>query len=358
MLDGDARIRFNASAAFHGVATFRFKAWDGTGGTVGSIAAIPASSTAFSAVIGTATAAVNVAPVLNPSNPIPLPAIMEDAKNPAGATVSSLLGSSISDPDGATALKGIAVTALTGTSNGTWQFSTNGGTNWMAVSTVSDAAALLLRSTDKLRFLPAANFHGQASATYRAWDQTSDTFGKPADASATGGSSAFSAATRTATVDVASINDAPTARNGYAKGMIHLPSVAVGATSPAGVKVSDLAAAGVVDVDGDELGIAVSGLTGTTKGQWQYSLTGTNWLNIGTVSATSALLLASGDYLRFVPNSGFNGSAQLTFRAWDQTKGVAHTLKPLTSSALTGSLSTTDFIALVWVNSSPVLMAS
>src|SRR4029078_10524204 len=99
LLDGDSRIRFNASAAFHGVATFRFKAWDGTGGTVGAIAAIPAASTAFSTLIGTATVAINVAPVLNSSSPVPFPAIAEDAKNPAGATVASILGSSISDPD-------------------------------------------------------------------------------------------------------------------------------------------------------------------------------------------------------------------------------------------------------------------
>ena len=254
LLDGDARLRFNPSAAFHGVATIRYRAWDGTGGTVGTIAAIPAASTAFSTLIGAATVAVNVAPGLNPASPIPLPAIAEDAKNPAGATIASLLGSAVSDSDGVTAPKGIAVTALTGASDGTWQFSTDGGVTWKAVGTVSDAAALLLRSADKLRFLPAANFHGQASATYRAWDQTAGAFGKPGDASVNGGSSAFSSASRTATVNVTSVNDAPTARSGYAKGKIHLPSVAVGTTSPAGVKVEDLVSAGVLDADGDALG--------------------------------------------------------------------------------------------------------
>jgi hypothetical protein len=64
-----------------------------------------------------------------------------------------------------------------------------------------------------------------------------------------------------------------------------------------------------IDVDGNPLGIAVSGLTRTTMGQWQYSVNGTTWLSIGTVSATSAFLLASSDYIRFVPNAGFIGSA-------------------------------------------------
>ena len=318
LLDGDARIRFNPSAAFHAVATIHYKAWDGTGGTVGTIAAIPAASSAFSTLIGAATVAVNAAPALNPASPASLHSIAEDAKNPAGAAVFTLLGSSVSDADGATALKGLAVTALAGVSNGTWQFRTDAGATWKAIGVVSDTTALLLRSTDKLRFVPNANFHGQASATYRAWDQTVGAFGKLGDASVNGGSSAFSAASRTATVNVTSVNDAPTARSGYAKGKIHLPSVAVGTISPAGVRVEDLVAAGVIDADGDALGIAVAGLTGLTKGQWQYSLmerTGSASGRSHDIRSTPCEL----DFVRFVPNAGFNGSAELKFRAWDQT---------------------------------------
>ena len=78
----------------------------------------------------------------------------------------------------------------------------------------------------------------------------------------------------------------------------------------------------------------------------------------GTVSATSALLLANSDFIRFAPNPTFIGSADIKFRAWDQTKGVAHTRLPLTSTLLTGSLSLADFLAPAWVNTSPVLSAS
>jgi hypothetical protein len=63
------------------------------------------------------------------------------------------------------------------------------------------------------------------------------------------------------------------------------------------MKVEDLVSAGIIDPDGDSLGIAVSGLTGTANGQWQFSTDGTTWQNIGAVSATSALLLANSDFI-------------------------------------------------------------
>jgi hypothetical protein len=76
------------------------------------------------------------------------------------------------------------------------------------------------------------------------------------------------------------------------------------------------------------------------------------------VSASSALLLAHDQFIRFVPNAGFVGSAEIKFRAWDQTKGVALSQVALSSSQLTGSLSVADFLAPGWVNTRPVLSAS
>src|SRR5262249_4060166 len=102
----------------------------------------------------------------------------------------------------------------------------------------------------------------------------------------------------------------------------------------------------------------ISSLTGTSNGVWQYSTDGSNWLAVGTVSPSSALLLASTDWLRFVPNSGFNGSADVRFRAWDQTHGMAHGRVSLTSSTLGDSLSLSDLTAPVWTNTAPVLSTS
>src|SRR5205807_641034 len=103
-----------------------------------------------------------------------------------------------------------AITALSST-NGAWQFSTDGGTTWTAVGAVSNSSALLLRSTDKVRFLPDGNNGGSDTITYRAWDQTSGSAGTKVGTTTNGGTSAFSTATDTATITVTSVNDAPVA---------------------------------------------------------------------------------------------------------------------------------------------------
>ena len=75
------------------------------------------------------------------------------------------------------------------------------------------------------------------------------------------------------------------------------------------------------DVDGDTRGAAVTFKTGT--GDWQFSLNGgSTWTSVGTVSATSALLLGPTDLVRFVPTTSATGSANLTVKAWDRTTGL------------------------------------
>ena len=159
----------------------------------------------------TQTVQVNDAPVLAPISPT-LTAITEDqttnVTNP-GQTVSSFIGASISDVD-AGAVKGIAITGLTST-NGTWQYSIDGGTTWTAIGAVSNSTALLLDASDKIRFLPDGNNGGTDTITYRAWDETAGTHGTTADTSTTGGTTAFSTATDTAHLAVTSVNDAPVA---------------------------------------------------------------------------------------------------------------------------------------------------
>ncbi len=85
------------------------------------------------------------APVLDTSgNPI-LNAINANDVNSAGTTVTDLIarlgGTGITDADGDP--KAIAITNLDNT-NGTWQYSTNGGTTWANFGTVSNTAARLL----------------------------------------------------------------------------------------------------------------------------------------------------------------------------------------------------------------------
>src|SRR5262249_34111215 len=154
-----------------------------------------------------ATRAVNVvpvndAPVLDTSGSPKLPDVPTGTANPAGATVASLLGSAVTDAD-LGAVQGIAVTGLTGTGNGIWQFSVDGGTTWTNINLVSPTQALLLRAEDKVRYVPiVSGYTGQATISYRAWDQTTGTAGLTAAVGMGGGKKSFSLATETATVNV------------------------------------------------------------------------------------------------------------------------------------------------------------
>ena len=164
---------------------------------------------------------VNGAPVLDANASPFLVAITEDAVAPSGAVgtlVSSLVDltggggiNNVTDADGPGL--GIAITG-TNSANGTWFYSTNGGTTWTAVGAVSNSSALLLEANGdtRLYFQPAANFSGTVTdgITFRAWDETTGTAGTKVNTSTNGGSTAFSSATDTASVTVNAANDAPT----------------------------------------------------------------------------------------------------------------------------------------------------
>ena len=151
----------------------------------------------------------NAAPVLTGAND--LSAINEDTVANPGTSVSALIAGHVSDAN-AGALSGIAVTAVDN-SNGTWEYSTNGGTSWMAIGNPSDAAALLLADNGNtfVRFVPNADWNGTVTngLTLRAWDQTSGAAGGIADITVNGGTAAFSTATASASVTVNAVNDAP-----------------------------------------------------------------------------------------------------------------------------------------------------
>jgi hypothetical protein len=151
----------------------------------------------------------NNAPVVTPASPN-LTAVPEDLTINEGDFVSTLLGASIVDVD-AGALKGIAVTGVDNT-NGTWEYSTDNGQNWVGFGTPSTAAARLLADTAKIRFSPNLNYSGSATITYQAWDQTSGTNGATVDISVAGSTgllTAFSRLNDTAAIAVNAVADAP-----------------------------------------------------------------------------------------------------------------------------------------------------
>jgi hypothetical protein len=169
---------------------------------------------------------VNEAPTLDNTKSPALTAQNEDSGAPSGAVgtlVSSLVDfaspsgqvDNVTDP-GAGALLGIAVTTAD-TANGAWYYSTDSGTNWVALGAVANNNARLLAAdaNTRLYFQPNANYNGTLATaiTFRAWDQTSGTNGTLADTSTNGGTTAFSTATDTASLVVTSVNDAPVGTN-------------------------------------------------------------------------------------------------------------------------------------------------
>ena len=134
------------------------------------------------------------------------PITEDDVGNP-GNLVSDLIGSAITDAD-AGAAEGIAIHALSAT-NGHLEFSVDDGQTWIDVGTVSNSSALLLRDTDRIRFVPNGNNEGSAGIVYWAWDQTTGVAGTRVDATVRGGSTAFSTDAELATVSASGVNDAP-----------------------------------------------------------------------------------------------------------------------------------------------------
>lgn len=122
--------------------------------------------------------------------------VFEDDVDNEGTAIKTVLQSSGSagDADGDTL--GVAVVSADDT-DGRWEYSTDGGASWEPVASALPAteSTLLLADTDRVRFVPAADFSGDAAGTVtiRAWDQTEGTSGDTETATTSaGGSSPFS----------------------------------------------------------------------------------------------------------------------------------------------------------------------
>ncbi|MCC6573361.1 MAG: hypothetical protein IT462_06165 [Planctomycetes bacterium] len=337
------KVRFIPVAGFVGTRTLTYHGWDQTTGAVGpggDLAGGTGGTTAYSAATDTATVAINSindAPVLDSLGSPALSDVDEDDAAPLGDAVLNFIGASITDPDPG-ALKGIAVIGVD-SANGTWQYSLDSGVNWVDLSSASNNAAVLLRDVDMVRFIPNAEFNGAADISYRAWDRTT---GNPGDSvslsggGTTGGSTAFSAETESATVTVTPVNDAPILDT---TGTPRLGTISNNFT-PAGTPVTTLIGASITDLDNDALeGVAITDLTGAGGGVWQYSIDdGATFQNFPAVSESMALLLRDTDLIRFAPNTSFVGAATVTFRAWDQSSGTAGTTADLTAVGAVGGI--------------------
>ncbi|KPM75254.1 VCBS domain-containing protein, partial [Cobetia sp. UCD-24C] len=225
--------------------------------------------------INTSITALNDAPT-TPDDSVTLAAINEDDTDPAGATVAELVGDNFDDTvdqidenglngSSANVLAGIAITSNpSDDSEGTWQYSTDGGDSWIDVpADVSDSNALVLSTTDSVRFLPAENYHGDpAGLTYVVADDssgavTSETTVDVSTFDETGiWSSVADADTLNTTVNA--INDAPVLTGSTAAQAFPISAVEAGGEGTGTNEVSLVAGASLSDVDtalvGDNFG--------------------------------------------------------------------------------------------------------
>jgi len=213
LLAPTSSVCFVPNAEYNGSAgDITFRAWDQTSGADGDTAvdvSINGNTTAFSTAIETATltmTAVNDAPVLDDSGPAALTAINENETNNSGNLVADIIASAganpIMDVD-IGAVEGIAVISVDD-ANGTWEFSTDGGTVWTPFGAVSGTSAVLLgdSANDRIRFVPDINFNGTALIIYRAWDRTdaNPSGATGVDASVVGNATPFSVVSETASI--------------------------------------------------------------------------------------------------------------------------------------------------------------
>ncbi|MFO0701136.1 MAG: DUF4347 domain-containing protein, partial [Nitrospira sp.] len=252
--------------------------------------------------------AVNDAPVLT-DTALTL-TVAEDAGPPAnGTAVGSLISAftgGVSDVD-ASAVKGIAITG-TNQTNGTWYYTTNGGTTWTAVGTVSNTSALLLadNANTRLYFAPNANYNGTSAAalTLRAWDQTSGTAGTKVSTASNGGTTAFSSATDTIDVTVSAVNDGPvfTSLNGTPAYTENGSAVVLDNN----VTITDTELTAANNFNGATLTLTRNG---GANSQDVFSATGT----LSSITAASGNVVVGGTTIGTYTNSG--GTLVMTFNS-------------------------------------------
>jgi len=322
LLPASYSLRFAPAQNSSGQAQVLFFAWDGSQGSAGSFFNITATGGTSPFSTNGAMLSVTVNPVLTwAGSGAALPPLLpgtystSNASTPAGSSIAAVFAAYFQDNVTAAPV-GVAVTGVTGTTSGTWQYSTNGSLTWNPFPAVSSTSALLLSASDLIRFVPKSGFAGTVALTALAWDGSAGTHGTTVNPSKLS-SSAFSTNTLTATC---SVNNAPT----LSTIALTLPSLPDNTTGAAVTVSTLLTQAGYHDPDGNSLpkGIALVGTSAAAPGSWQYMVADGSWQPVPAVSSAAALLLQSTASLRFVSNNQL-ATATLTFRGWDQTQAAA-----------------------------------
>ena len=307
----------------------------------------------------------NDAPVVPDGATQTLAPVSEDTSAAAitGDTIANLFAGNFSDPNdqvnnasitatggtSADSFWGVAITNLSvNSAQGEWQYSTDGGTTWAAIGSRTDANALLLDATAKVRFVPAADFFGTPAALKVSLVETNNngdttattgslTSGQTVSTATNDSSSRYSAAMVTLSTSVTNVNDRPTISatpltmqedtpvgktltsilGSYSDAADNQTGIADGCNASGAIGCNASGAIGYVAIVGNT--------TDASLGHWEYSTNGTTWTALGTsYSETNALVLLDSTQLRFVPLADYNGAVPggLTVRVSDSTSSA------------------------------------
>ncbi len=281
--------------------------------------------------------ASNDAPVVINGGTASATATDEDTPG-AGETVSSLFSghysdqadaqSSVSNPTGSSpgSFGGIAVTAVSSTAEGHWQYLDTNTSTWTNIDPVSDSSALLIGAGTQIRFNPAPNYNGPApTLTAHLIDNSLGfgiTFGQHADLSgvgATGGQTAYSTGTVVLSETVNAVNDPPSGT-----------SSTISATEDTArpFTTGDFGFTDTAD-SGDTLSAVT--ITGVTGGKIFYDADGAGGADPveATLPATYTAADINAGKLTFVPTLNLNGTGagSVTFQVIDSS-GAGNNIDP------------------------------
>jgi Domain of unknown function (DUF4347) len=372
--DANTYVRFVPNADFNGTATngLTFHAWDMTSGTNGGTADLAGSTNTLLDQFATASYSNSNGTAVWASDWVETDALGGGATggsiNVAGGRLSVELRTNNDSIYRSANLSGAGTANLsldyentigTGSAQLDIQVSGDGGASYTTVRSMTkfqnvgigslslDISAYIGADT-RVRFLVSDPKPGE----FVHFDNVQINYGA---VTGTGGATAFSLASASASISVNPVNDAPV----LTPATPTLTSLTEDQTNNAGQSVASIVGASISDVDTGALqGIAVTGLA-SGNGSWQYSTDGGGtWSAVGAVSDASSLLLRSTDWLRFVPDGQNATAASIDYRAWDQSSGTAGSkLDTSVNGGATAFSSASDTAAITVsaLNDAPVL---
>jgi alpha-tubulin suppressor-like RCC1 family protein len=349
-------LRFVPDGTNATAASFTYRAWDQTSGTVGTRVdtSQTGASTAFSSVVNTASitvTAVNDAPVWTNTTAVDLGTLArlstgDDPAN-AGVLVSSLVSAG-SDPDQGSPSLGAAVVGFTDLVNstdiGNWEVSTDNGSSWSSLPAgLSTSNARLLAPTDRLRFAPSGAVGGTVSLDLRLWVQSanSGTAGSLVNLGGGGGSTAFSTSTRSISATSTGITLSGTASTlTLTEGQTLSPgsglTLSSGTLSSARVMIASGLSSGDVLAYTAPAGIAITGSYDASKGELLLSGSASS---ADYQAALRAVTFAVGE-----DPTQFSNKRQIAYLLDNQTSSTAYTTVTVTAVATKPELSTASFV--------------